>query len=384
MSSSGLRIVLTGGGSGGHVYPLLSIVEELRRIAVEKRIFLELYYLGPSDSWSELLRNEHVQIQNLSSGKIRRYFSAQNILDVPRFFIGTLQALWKLYWIMPNLIFSKGGTGALPVVLAGRFYRIPVMIHESDATPGLTNLISSRFAARIAVSFDRAQNYFRESKTAWVGTPVRVKLLEDVPTKESAKQELGFDPARPLTLVLGGSQGSRRVNEFIVLNLEGLLKMTQVFHQTGKENYAEVERLVRAALAGFGEKTGELMRYEPVGYFGENLKYALAAADLVIARAGSTTIFEIAAFGKPSVLIPLREAANDHQRVNAYEYAKGGAAAVIEEENLLPGIFLNQVREALTNKNLANKMRAAANRFFRPDAAEVIAKEIIRLTVGGV
>ncbi len=380
MKDSDVIVVFTGGGSGGHVYPLLAVGEELRRLAMAGRINLDLQYLGPEDEYAEILRTAGFEIKTLISGKLRRYFSFKNIFDIPKFFLGLIEAFFKIYWIMPDAIFSKGGTGALPVVLAGWFYGVPVMIHESDAQPGLTNLLSSRFSSRIAVSFERAAKYFNPKKTACVGTPVRKDLL-DQPNRDSAKEELGFDPKLPLTLILGGSQGSTRINEFILGNLDGLLKLTQVLHQTGQANLHEVERLSHAALTGLSLQEAVKSRYKPVAYLDKStLVRALSAADLVIARSGSGTISEIAAFKKPSILIPLFEAANDHQRINAYEFAQSGAAVVMEEPNLLPGVFMTQFRSILGSPEVMNKMSVASGNFFKPGAATAIAEELLKLT----
>lgn len=375
-----IRILLTGGGSGGHVYPLLAVVEALREIVKERRLDLEMNYLGPRDTYAELLRGVDVRIRAIPAGKIRRYLSAMTLVDIPKFFVGLISALFHVFFMMPDVIFSKGGTGALPVVLAGWFYRIPIMIHESDASPGLTNLLSSYFASRIAVSFERSVKYFNSKKTAWIGTPIRQDLLIDRPPRTyEAKEALGFNPGEPLTLILGGSQGSDRINNFILSNLGSLIKETQILHQTGKANYAEVEKLSRAALIDVPLRDAKKSRYQPVPYFEDNLKTAFAAADLVIARAGSGTISEIAAFGKPAILIPLRGAANDHQRINAYEFSKTGGGIVIEEDNLLPAIFLKQVQNVLKDRNALDKMGLASSKFFKPQAAEIIAQELLRL-----
>ncbi|MBI4085926.1 MAG: UDP-N-acetylglucosamine--N-acetylmuramyl-(pentapeptide) pyrophosphoryl-undecaprenol N-acetylglucosamine transferase [Candidatus Liptonbacteria bacterium] len=379
MTKKELRIVLTGGGSGGHVYPLLAVAEKLEKTAIEKKIYAELRYFGPADNYKNVIENAGVKCSPIISGKLRRYFSLLNILDIPKSFIGFFQALFKIFLFMPDAVFSKGGTGAFPVVFAAWFHRIPVIIHESDARPGLNNLLSARFAKRIAVSFEYAQNYFNPKKTAWVGTPVRTSLLGGKPAKEQAKEELGFASDQPLILILGGSQGAQRINELIILDLKDLMEITQILHQTGTSNFSEVRELSRTALLDVAVKTELKNRYQATPYLEDNMKTALSAADLVIARAGSNAIFEIAAFSKPSILIPLAESANDHQRANAYEFAKGGAAIVIEETNLLPGIFLGQIRETLKNPELLAKMSLASERFFKPRAAEVIAEEILRV-----
>lgn len=366
-------VVFAGGGSGGHVYPALAVIESLRDALAKLNVPPRLIRMGPSDGYEVLFQQYGVMVSPIVSGKIRQYSSLQNILDLPKFFVGFLQALFKLYMLMPDAIFSKGGTGALPVVIAGWFYRIPIVIHESDATPGRTNVASARFAKKIFVSFAHAASYFNPKKTEVVGTPVRDELLAEKIEKAAAKEALGFNKADPLMLILCGSQGSVRVNEFVLENLGELTKMTQVLHQAGVANLTEVERLSRAVLVDESFRN----RYHAVGYLEDDLATALAAADIIISRAGSNTIFEAAASGLPAILIPLPESKNDHQRANAYEFAKSGGAVVIEEANLLPGIFLNQLRAILTDQDVRAKMSAASRAFFVPDAADKIALEIL-------
>jgi UDP-N-acetylglucosamine--N-acetylmuramyl-(pentapeptide) pyrophosphoryl-undecaprenol N-acetylglucosamine transferase len=264
---------------------------------------------------------------------------------------------------MPSVIFSKGGTGALSVVLAGWFYRIPIIIHESDTIPGLTNLLSKYFATRIGVSFKQTLQYFPLKKTALVGNPVRTTLVVKHYEQSTAKEGLGFKGNIPLVLVLGGSQGSRRINNFIELNLPQLLLETQILHQTGKANIEEVKKLSHVELLSMPKGT-ILHRYEPVGFLEDDLPLAYAAADIVVTRAGAGALFEIAAFGKPAIVIPLPESGNNHQRVNAYEFAKIGGAIVIEEGNLFPGVFLSQVKSLLKSYIDLDAMGKASHSFF--------------------
>lgn len=371
------RVVLTGGGSGGHIYPLLAVADALKRKSTELKFDCALTYLGPKDNYAPLFEAVDARVVNIAAGKLRRYASLANVIDIPKFLIGFIQALWKLYTIMPDVIFSKGGTGAFPVVLAGWFYRIPIAIHESDAVPGLTNSLSARFSKKVFVSFASAAEKFSAKKTAVVGTPVRGGLLEYHTTPELAKESLGFSSSHPLVLILGGSQGSLRVNNFIITNLAEIVKSAQVLHQTGVGNFLEAQKLSHAALIDQPPAN----RYVPMGYFTDDYATALTAADVVVARAGSGTIFEIAAFAKPAILIPLSDAANDHQRANAYAFAEVGGAIVIEEANLLPGIFLQQLRAIIGDSASREKMSAASKKFFLPDAAEKIAETIIKLAV---
>lgn len=374
------RVVLTGGGSGGHVYPLLAVAEALQDKCDALHADVEFHYLGPNDAYSKLLTSRGVKMHAISSGKVRRYMSAQNFLDAPKFVIGFVQALFSLYAVMPDVVFSKGGTGALPVVMAAWFYRIPIAIHDSDAQPGLTNVHSGRFASRVFVSFERAAAFFAAKKVTVTGSPLRTELLGERISKEAAKEIMGFDKAQPLVLVLGGSQGAMRINEFVVVNLAQFIAQTSVLHQTGPANIDEVKKLSSAALAN----QPITFRYVAVAYFGgapgsgDDMATALTAADVVVSRSGSS-VFELAAFGLPAILIPITESANDHQRVDAYEFAKNGAGVVIEEANLVPGIFFSQLKQILGDADLRAKMSAASSAFFIPGAAEKIADELMRM-----
>ena len=368
------RIVLTGGGSGGHIYPLLAVAEALQERLNELKVPVEFTYLGPKDPYSALLSERGIPICPIASGKIRRYFSPQNFLDAPKFAIGFFQALFRLYLIMPDVVFSKGGTGALPVVIAAWFYRIPVAIHDSDAQPGLTNVTSGRFATKVFLSFERAAAYFNRNKVEVTGAPLRTELLGERVPKEAAKEIMGFDKSQPLVLVLGGSQGAIRINDFVLENLQQFVSIVSVLHQTGTANLAEVQKLSAAALG----KTPTPNRYTAVGYV-DDMATALTAADMVVTRSGSS-VCELAAFGLPAILIPLSESANDHQRVDAYEFANSGAAIVIEETNLLPGIFFSQLKQILSDPDLRTKMSAAATAFFIPDAAKKIAEGLMLIS----
>jgi UDP-N-acetylglucosamine--N-acetylmuramyl-(pentapeptide) pyrophosphoryl-undecaprenol N-acetylglucosamine transferase len=373
-----LRIVLTGGGSGGHLYPLLAVADALRELGEEEERDLELFYLGPRSDYADLFRSRDIRIQFIASGKLRRYFSLLNVLDVPRFFIGFFQALCSMLRLMPDVVFSKGGTGApVAVCLVAWLYRIPVVIHESDATPGLGNAIVSRFAKKILVSFQSAAEYFVSSRALFTGTPVRPELFASRTSQIDAKRALGFDHTRPLLFILGGSQGAERVSERVVEALPELVKFTQVLHQTGRALYREVSELAHLSLESLPEAERRTVNYQAVPYLEDNLGTALSAADLVLSRAGSGTLFELAAFGKPAVLVPLPESANDHQRKNAYEFSKTGAAMVIEEKNFLPTIVVTQIRELLGDSSRLRKMSEASAAFYKPTAAQMIAQEIL-------
>ena len=377
MKDETFRVVLTGGGSGGHIYPLLAVAEAIEGKAAAMNFALELTYVGPKDAYTPALASHGIKMKTIMGARLRRYLSIGNIVDIPKFVIGLAQALWKIYVIMPDVIFSKGGTGSFPVVFAGWFYRIPVAIHESDARPGLSNLLSSNFSKKVFITFDAAAKYFNPAITERTGVPVRKELFANPTTKELAKETLGFSSSNPLMLVLGGSQGAVPINNFIVENLSAITEVTQVLHQTGAANFADVQNLSQAALMEAPFKN----RYQPIAYLDEkSTALALSAADVVVSRAGSAYLTEIAAFGIPAILVPHgTDASNGHQRANAYDFAEGGGAVVIESGNLLPGIFISQVKTILGNNDLREKMSAAVKLFYVPDAAQKIVQGIMEL-----
>ncbi len=370
-----VKILLTGGGSGGHVYPLLAVLDELASMRDEE---FKISYLGPKSAFDEEFRERDVNVTYVASSKMRRYFSLLNIIDVPKFFFAFFQALVYLFRFMPHVVFSKGGPGALPVILAARFYLIPVVIHESDAVPGLTNRLSARFAKRIAVSFFEAARFFPKEKTALTGNPVRQSLFAEGFSREHAKQHFGFDTNLPMLFFLGGSQGAEQINDFLLSNLGEFLPKYQIVHMAGVKNFKEVDELARFSLKDFGEE--ERRRYRWFSYLDlADLRFAYAGADVVVARAGSGSIFEIAAFGRASILAPLRGAANDHQCANAYAYASSGAAIVVEKENFTPHIVELKVKDIVTSPELKDRMERSARAFARPDAARLVATELVRL-----
>lgn len=373
------RILLTGGGTGGHIYPLIAVAVEAQMQAAERFMPLEVRYVGVCGDYRKVLEANEIRVTEVVSAKWRRYFSFANVIDGPKLAFAFLQAVWHLLWYMPDVVFSKGGPGALPVVLAARWYRIPVVVHESDSVPGVTNSICAKYARTIAISFPAAAPYFDPAKTVLVGNPIRTYELRLDPSETQAhlKRFLGFDDTLPLILVLGGSQGAMRLNTFVLDVLPRILPMAQVMHQTGKKNYDPV--LGEYAFIYDSLPAEVRKRYRAIDYFEKDIRYALGAADIVLSRAGAGGIFEIAAFGKPSILVPLPEAAGDHQTKNAYDYAATGAAFVIEDANLLPNMFVHHIEELLRDPDRLGKMSEAARNFAKPQAASNLARIVLQL-----
>ncbi|MEI6479709.1 MAG: UDP-N-acetylglucosamine--N-acetylmuramyl-(pentapeptide) pyrophosphoryl-undecaprenol N-acetylglucosamine transferase [bacterium] len=371
------RVAFVGGGTGGHLYPLLAVADELQATSNN----LRLSYFGPRNSMMDEFERRNISIHNIAPSKLRRYFDIQNIIDIPKFFFGILQALVKLYFEMPDVIFSKGGPGALPVIIAAKWYMIPIVIHESDAVPGLTNRISAKFAKRVLLSFEESAQYFSAKKARVVGNPVRRELTGDMGDMPAIKRGMQLDPNKINILVLGGSQGSTRINLFILESLPTFLTDMQITHQTGDLNFDEIQSQASSILMGLDSATRA--HYHPFPYFAQNrMREALGSADIVISRAGSGAIFEIAALGRPSILIPLSDSANDHQKENAYSYSKTGAAQVVEESNLTTNLVLSLIHSMLKDENKIKSIEMAAKNFFKPRAAQDISDEILRLAHG--
>ena len=375
-----IRIALAGGGSGGHVYPLIAVAGALQEQAKASGMDLQLHYYGSNDRFRIDIERQGIKFHSLLTGKLRRYASILTIIDIPKIFLGFIQALFKLYALMPDVIFSKGGPGAFPIVLAGWFYKIPVVIHESDSVPGLTTLASARFAKKIGLSFEQTAAYFNPRKIILVGNPIRQELLVNHLSQEEAKRKLGFDPAKPLLFITGGSQGAVKLNEFMVLNLDTILPLIQILHQTGPDNFIETKKLAEAEIVGLPTSVSTQSRYQALGYLdAEQQRDALSAADIVLARAGSGSIFEASAFGKPVILVPLASAARDHQNENAQAFAQAGGGIVIEEPNLNINIFLSELQKILGGAGVIQALSQASASFAKPDAARAVAAAVLEL-----
>lgn len=372
-----MRIALTGGGTGGHLFPILAVAQELKNL-VSANIFqipigegtgVEFMFLGPKTVGEEALAKEGIANKTIMAGKLRRYASLQNVYDIFKIPCGLFQALWHLFWFMPNVVFSKGGYGSVPVVLAAWIFHIPVIIHESDSVPGLANKFCAAFSQRIAISFNEAAKYFPAGKTALTGNPVRASLFGG--NKEAAKQLFGLNGQKHLLLVLGGSQGAQAINDLVFTSLLLIASRCEIIHQCGANNVELTKQIL-------GDKAPT--DYHLLPFLDDaQMSQALAAADLVVARAGAGTIAEIAALGKASILIPLPNAAADHQKKNATEFAKLGGAVIMEEMNLTPHLFQNQIFSLLDNPELLKKMGENAKQFSHPDAAKNLAQEILNM-----
>lgn len=376
MMNGTIRVVLTGGLSGGHTFPLVAVARALREQATAEGKEIEFLYIGSKGPFeAEAMATENIPATFITVGKVRRYFSFANFMAPCRVVIGFVQSLWKLYRFMPDVVFAKGGAVTVPVGLAAWLYRIPLLIHDSDAAAGRANRLLSHFASRIAIAYPSTREYFPEAKTALTGNPVRSDILRG--TREGAYARFhGLSSERPTLFVFGGSLGAERLNNAFFSILSALLKSgIQVIHQTGAAHY-------QTAVNRAGEEGVKVDHdyYFPRAFLSaEEMGDAYAVADVILSRSGASSVSEIAAYGKPAIFVPLGSAANDEQRLNAYAVAKAGGAIVLEENNLGENLLFSRIRELFDNVEFRTTLGEKARSFFHTDAATVIARGILDL-----
>jgi UDP-N-acetylglucosamine--N-acetylmuramyl-(pentapeptide) pyrophosphoryl-undecaprenol N-acetylglucosamine transferase len=369
-----MKILLTGGGTGGHFYPLIAIAEKLIEVAdKEKIIDLKLYYMSDSPYDKRMLFENSITYVQIPAGKMRTYFSIKNFFDFFSTATGMFFGFLSMFFIYPDVVISKGGYAAFPAVFAAKLLRIPVIVHESDSYPGRLNVWTAKFAQKVAISWPEAIEYLPKEKTALTGQPIRKNILHG--DSIGAREFFKLNSDLPVILVLGGSQGAEIINNIFIEILPDLLSKYQIIHQTGQNNINDV--LSRSKLVM--ENNDNMIRYVPLSYL-NNLATRMAAgvATIIVSRAGSA-IFEIASWGIPSIIIPITNSNGDHQRKNAYNYARAGACEVIDEGNLSPHLLISEIDKLANNKEKLAQMKQSALAFASPDAAEKIATEAIKI-----
>lgn len=319
-----IKIAFAGGGTGGHIYPGLAIADELKTIASEKNVDIELFWFGNSSGMDRNIVEKSGSVNKfigIPSGKLRRYFSLKNFFDIFKIFAGFVASFFKLLFIRPVVLFSKGGFVSVPPCIAAKLLGIPVFTHECDFTPGLATRINSKFASKILLSYEETKKFFsaeKQNKTIVTGNPIR-------PVFYSANAKAGleflfegkdFDSSKPILLVLGGSLGAHQINQLIVENLDWLTSKFNVVHQCG----AKDKDFVPAVKKG----------YYPYPFIYSQMPDVIAASDIVLSRAGANSIWECSVLGKPLVLIPLCGSGTRGDQVdNAAFFEKQNAAKVL-------------------------------------------------------
>lgn len=351
------RIVLTGGGTAGHVTPNIALIPALKEAGYD------IHYIGSRQGIERSLIEElKIPYYGISSGKLRRYFDPKNFSDPFKVVKGYLEAVSLMKKLKPNVLFSKGGFVSVPVVFAAKRRGIPVIIHESDITPGLANKLSISSAQKICANFPETVKYLPEGKAVLTGTPIRQELFAG--NKLSGLDFCGFSSAKPVLLVVGGSTGSAAVNEAVRKALPELLKRYQVVHLCGKDK-------LDSGLKG----TKGYVQFE---YIRKELSDLLAAADVVISRAGANAICELLALRKPNVLIPLSAASSrGDQILNAESFKQQGFSYVLREEDLTTDTLLKGVEEVYDRRREYVKSMGASK---LNDSITTIVKLIKELT----
>ncbi len=359
----------------------MAVAESIYNQAEERKLLHdpELYYLAPTPYNREYLNKHDIDFRSISAGKRRTYASIKNFFGLFKTAWGILQSLWTVFAIYPDVVFAKGGYASFPVLVAARILRIPVLIHESDSIPGRVNKWAGGFATQVAISFPDAVDHFPEDKVVLTGNPIRSDIAR--PALSGAREYLDIEEDIPVIFVIGGSQGSQTINSVILEALPELLEDYYIIHQAGPENMTGVEQTTEFLFSELPRHKQSLQeRYKPFGFLDAvALRMAAGAADVVISRAGST-IFEIAAWAVPSILIPLDASHADHQRKNAYAYARTGAAEVIEEDNISDNILMSEIDKIMGNPDMYKSMTQAASDFARLDAADTIANELLHIS----
>lgn len=349
-----VKILLTGGGSGGHAFPTLAVARQLSHDCREKNLNCRLWYFGSfSGPERKLVKEYGLKYYPVFTGKWRRYISFWNLVDVFKIILGFFQTIILLLWFWPDVIFAKGGYVTLPVVFAAWILRRPIVSHESDIILGASNKIEANLVNKICVSFPLdVYKKLPVGKAVYTGNPVRQEFLEK--RKEVEDKHL---------LVFGGSQGAHKINELVAQIAPKLSQTIKIIHICGQEDYAE-----------FSKKSNE--SYE-VHAFIKDIALVMAQSKLIISRAGANSITEILTLGKPSILIPLPSAASSHQLKNATYIQERGAAVCIDEEKLTENQLLDIIERILNDKSVLQKMSLAARNLTRPQAASLISKEIL-------
>ena len=337
------KIVLTGGGTAGHVTPNIALLPKLEEAGYE------IYYIGSYEGIErKLIESYEIPYYGISSGKLRRYFDWKNFSDPFKVLKGYGQAISILKKLKPDVVFSKGGFVSVPVVMAAKHCKIPAIIHESDMTPGLANKLAIPSATKVCCNFPETLQYLPEGKAVLTGSPIRSELLKG--DKVHALNFIGnFTAEKPTLMVIGGSIGSVVINDTVRKALPELLKEYQVVHLCGKGN-----------LAPELDGTQGYVQYE---YIKEELNDLFALADIVISRAGANAICELLALHKPNILIPLSAAASrGDQILNARSFEKQGFSYVLEEEKLTEETLLGAIRQVEEKKNAYRKAMEASSR----------------------
>ncbi|MFA4931229.1 MAG: UDP-N-acetylglucosamine--N-acetylmuramyl-(pentapeptide) pyrophosphoryl-undecaprenol N-acetylglucosamine transferase [Patescibacteria group bacterium] len=357
------RIVLAGGGSGGHVMPLLNVWELLKND-------YDFIFMGKSRGDEEMLvKQRNIPYHGVWTGKWRRYWSWRNVIDLFTFPMGIWQSIWILYHYKPDLVFAKGGYVSLPVAVAARILGIKLVLHESDSVFGLANRLAAGFASKIAVSFPVGRyDIGYHDKMIWTGMPVRNWRVGD-DNVEDIRQHFAIDNDLPVVLVTGGSQGAMNLNTYVMKHIVAILEFANVIHIAGKNDFKRVEAKKINIIRGNG-------KYIIYDFMYEDYDKAMILADMVVSRAGST-LAEISNLAKPSILVPLPHSASNHQYYNAKSFEDVGASVMVEERDFERINLAILVESILGDEERYEEMSAAAVTAIKTEGATQMMADLI-------
>lgn len=369
-----IRIVFSGGGSMGHVTPALLVYRELKKTLEAKGYILNSLYIGRNDAFErQAVEKYNMPYVAIQTGKLRRYLHWRHLVDPFLVLVGFFQAFFAIVRFRPHYVFLKGGYVTVPVAVAAKVLKIPMMAHESDSVIGLANKIVSRLGASLALGFPLDVYATSPAQSFFSGNPVRIELTEQIVSRETLDHQYGFYRNRPMILIMGGSQGSLRINTLVQSLLPVLLEKYVVIHSTGVKGYEGFEQL-RDRLS-----PTQRDNYFVAPYIHETLGNFLAHADLVISRAGAGSISEILRFKKPAIFIPLSVSAGGIQQMRNAEFLKkNNLASVLEEGHLTPEKLLNEIEYMIEDGQVRESIEAHISDHIPHNSAEIIAERIIR------
>ncbi|MCK4539590.1 undecaprenyldiphospho-muramoylpentapeptide beta-N-acetylglucosaminyltransferase [Candidatus Parcubacteria bacterium] len=360
MINKKVKIILSGGGTGGSVTPLLAMVDLLKRGKFERHTEIEFLWIGTKDGQErQLVNSSGIRFMSIPAGKLRRYLSLQNFLDFFQIYLGFWQSCYIILKEKPNLIISAGSFVSVPLAWAAWFLRVPVLIHQLDARPGLANKLMAPFAKTISVIFKKSLADFGK-KAVLTGNLIRKEFIENKISKREAAQKIGMRTDKPILLVIGGGTGAGAINDFILENISSLTKFCQILHITGKgKSNKKMEEIM--------EKNSGYKFFEFLDAFG--LIKAFAAADIIISRAGMGTLTELSYIAKPAIIIPMP---NSHQEENAEIFSKEEAAVVLNQKELDGEVLLNNIKKILKDEELRNKLKNNIKKIINTECGDEI------------
>jgi len=357
-----MKLVIAAGGTGGHIYPGLAIAKTLTQKNNENKILFIGSDIGHE---KDIITREGYEINVVKSRKIVRKFTINNIFAVFNVPISIFQCLLVFNKFRPDAVFVTGGYVALPAAICGKIFKIPVILHEQNVPPGLTIKVLTLIASKICLSWDESLKYFHSNKAIVTGNPVRNEFLHT--NKEQARKDLSLDVNKKTILVFGGSQGAKTINETVAKIAAEICKnnKVQILHIIGNRDFGAFTKTLNQNIAG----------YFPIEYM-HNIWQGFAAADIVVCRAGATTLSEIAAMSIPSILIPFPYSAEGHQDLNAKIFFDIGASRIIKNNNLSPDILLSIMDELINSDDMLKQMGSKAKMLARTSASEKIVEVI--------